>query len=101
MIVTLNRGTGVPVVSEADVLTRLSAVVGPQADLDGLDPAIARPDADGSHLWLRVDWLRNAARPSADAAEWERGFEGMIGYAKSKGWTDETGESVRVHIERT
>jgi hypothetical protein len=31
---------------------------------------------------------------------WDDEFAGMLGYAESKGWLDETGGSIQAHIER-
>jgi hypothetical protein len=91
---------GAAVVREAEVLTALSVVspggtVSPDA-LGGL----GRPD--GSHVWLSVAELRFAAAATVaeqDRADWLKGFDGMIAYATSKGWTDESGTHVRAHVE--
>ena len=59
-------------------------------------------EPDGAHVWLSVSALRDAAAatvPEGDRAEWTRGFDGMIAYATSKGWTNEAGTHVRAHLE--
>jgi hypothetical protein len=46
--------------------------------------------------------LRSAAAATVaeqDRADWLKGFDGMIAYATSKGWTDESGTHVRAHVE--
>ena len=30
---------------------------------------------------------------------WEADFAAMVGYAKSKGWLDESGEAIQAHVE--
>ena len=30
---------------------------------------------------------------------WDRDFDNMVGYAKSKGWLDESGDAIQAHIE--
>jgi hypothetical protein len=53
-------------------------------------------------VWLSVQALRESAAatiPEADRAQWVQGFDGMIAYAASKGWTDEAGTHVRAHVE--
>ena len=56
----------------------------------------------GAHAWLQIDVLKAAAAttvPAPDQAEWAKGFDGMIAYATSKGWTSADGRAVRAHIE--
>ena len=52
-------------------------------------------------MWLNVDALRSAARATLSSDQrdaWASGFDGMIAYATSKGWTDTQGR-VRAHVE--
>lgn len=61
-------------------------------------------EPDGAHVWLSVSALRAAAAatvPEADREQWLGAFDGMIAYATSKGWTDESGTRVRAHVEAT
>jgi hypothetical protein len=53
---------------------------------------------DATHVFVDVAALRamDGARP-ADAA-WAEALDGMLGYAASKGWTDDSG-AVRAHVE--
>lgn len=54
--------------------------------------------ADGrDHVWLRLERLHalGAARGGAD---WRRGCDGMIDFARSKGWVDDE-DRVRAHVE--
>lgn len=55
-------------------------------------------EAPDDHVWIRIASLRDWA-PSDDDA-WQRGFEAMVDYATSKGWTDDAGTHLRAHIER-
>lgn len=32
-------------------------------------------------------------------ADWSEKFDGMLAYAKSKGWPDETGSAIQAHVE--
>lgn len=52
---------------------------------------------DGEHAWLDIARLRGLS-PLADDPEWASGFDGVITYAGSKGWLDETGSRVRAHV---
>ena len=54
---------------------------------------------DGEHLMVRVAAIRRLAAGRVPST-WEDDLAGMLGYAASKGWTDEAGEAVRAHIER-
>ena len=52
----------------------------------------------GEHAWISPAWVRAASGLAGDAA-WEKGFAGMVAYATTKGWVDDTG-AIRAHIER-
>ena len=64
-------------------------------------------DADGGadHVWLSITGLKAAALATMatssddERAEWAQAYDGMIGYAVSKGWASPDGSSVRAHIE--
>ena len=53
---------------------------------------------DGDHAWLDAGALRAAGDGSAG---WTAGFDGMLAYAASKGWTSTDGSAVRAHIVRS
>jgi hypothetical protein len=53
---------------------------------------------DGDHVWLDIPLLK-ALSPLADDPHWGDGFDGVMSYARSKGWIDENGARVRAHIE--
>ena len=52
------------------------------------------------HVWLDVAIARSLGEQSSTDPEWPAKFDGMIGYAASKGWLDEAGTHVRAHVER-
>jgi hypothetical protein len=54
---------------------------------------------DGDHAWLGVKALRAAAHDIGVAEGWDEQFEGMLAYAKTKGWLSSSGSAVRAHIE--
>jgi hypothetical protein len=60
--------------------------------LESLGGAVA---GEGTHVWLPAEAL-TAAAPSASPA-WLEQFDGMVAYARSKGWTDEAGR-LRAHV---
>jgi hypothetical protein len=53
---------------------------------------------DGDHVWLEVSALRAAGDRTGD---WGARFDGMLGYARRQGWTNEELTRVRAHIIRT
>jgi hypothetical protein len=58
---------------------------------------VARVD---EHAWIRIDALRELAGPAATPA-WEESFQGMLAYARSKGWVDDELAAVRAHVEHS
>lgn len=106
MYVSIAGDPGRPRVSveEADDCTRL------YVDVRGLDESAAgsalREAGLGSsgepgHLWLDIAALRERARATTAAADWDDRFDAMLAFARSEGWTDETGQHVAAHIVRT
>lgn len=93
-------GVGRATVLEPTDLTSL------QVELDRVDEAAAaRALAEAGlgvvregYAWLDVEALRAAALAgaSADAAP---GFDAMVAYARSRGWTSDDGRRVRAHCE--
>lgn len=52
---------------------------------------------DEEHLWLSAEMVTNLASEKIDG--WENGFNQMLDYATSKGWTENNRELIRAHIE--
>jgi hypothetical protein len=102
MFVEISSDTAV--VREAADLKSLSVRVQQGAQLAPGLHGLGELDPAGEHAWLHVDVLKATAAatlPTAEQDEWVKGFDGMIAYATSKGWTSEDGRSVRAHIEPT
>jgi len=97
VIVVVDGGTGQVVMDEPENLRGLSV------ELRGCGASQAGTllgdlgHVDGEHVWLDIPLLK-ALSPLADDAEWAEGFDGVMKYAESKGWIDETGTRVRAHI---
>lgn len=72
-------------------------------ELDGVDDTAAAAviseaglgELEGDHVWLTIAGLRAAGEPTET---WRTEFDGMIDYARSKGWV--AGDRVRAHIVR-
>jgi hypothetical protein len=54
---------------------------------------------DDAHLLVRVDALRRLAAGRVEP-DWDTKFDGMLGYAKRKGWLSDDGTSVQAHLVR-
>lgn len=57
--------------------------------------------ADGAtddHVWIRVDAVRAAAAGRVPQG-WDGEFDGMLAYARSKGWMNEAGDAIAAHVE--
>ncbi|MEV7646819.1 hypothetical protein [Arthrobacter sp. NPDC089319] len=52
---------------------------------------------DAGYAWLEMEQLR--AGGAAQPPQWAEGFDGMISFAKSRGWLSDDGGSVRAHID--
>lgn len=96
MIVQL-RPDAPPSLTDLDRLDRLHAECeGALADM--VTGSLCRPDDDGAHVWLDIAAAREAGAAAAADPSWPDAFDGMIAYARSKGWTDDT--HVRAHVEQ-
>lgn len=51
-----------------------------------------------NHLWIDIAFVRDLAGDAADA-EWQVQFDGMLAYANSKGWINESANRVEAHIQ--
>lgn len=89
-------GAGLALV-EADNFRQFAVVVEGEGKLTELD-GFGVVDAAGEHVFLNVDAVRGLAGSTA-TAEWVRQFEGMVAFAREKGWVDDAGR-VRAHVER-
>ena len=54
--------------------------------------------ADG-HALLRIDAVKDLAAARGQDAEWLAQLDGMIGYARSRGWLAEDGSAIQAHCE--
>jgi hypothetical protein len=55
-------------------------------------------DGDGQHIYVRVEVLRQLAAGRVGPS-WEDEFSAMLAYARKKGWMNDSGDSVRAHVE--
>lgn len=99
MIVHVHEDSSITL-DEADTFTafEVSAPPVPSAQVAaafGFD-AEAR---DEEHVWISIARLRSLGR-AFGGPTWQTGCDGMLGYARSKGWVDDERRMVRAHIER-
>ena len=55
-------------------------------------------DAGGSHVHIQLGVIRRLAA-GRSTPDWDAGFDAMIAYARTKGWVDDAGNTVRAHLE--
>lgn len=94
--------SGVAAVHDAADLKSLSVRTANPADVVPGLHGLGEPAPDGGHVWLHIERLKAtaAATVAADQRdEWAADFDGMIAYARSKGWASDDGTSLRAHIE--
>jgi hypothetical protein len=90
VIVRVDTGAGTVVLDEPGAFDGFKVVA----------PAGAGRVAGEGHVWVRaaaVEGWAGATGALDDA--WRVGFAKMLDYARTKGWTDESGEFVQAHIE--
>ena len=51
------------------------------------------------HLWWSLGAVRRLAPPGA-GEDWWRRFDAMMAWAAGRGWIDDAGTHVQVHVER-
>lgn len=90
---------------EPEVVTAFSVVCQDGLARDDLAESVRRAELGDllpgdTHVMVRVDAIRRYAAGRVGES-WESDLAGMLAYAANKGWTDETGERVRAHIDRT
>ncbi len=92
------NGAGTVTAQDASNLNALSvALVDADAEL-AAKVLGAYGRIDGAHVWLDIERLKSFA-PEPRPCSWDQRFAETMAYAQSKGWTDETGQFVRAHIE--
>ncbi len=81
------RGFHVAVAGGGTDDSRLAAVLAPHGRLEG------------EHAWITTDAVIALAGSAADD-EWRAGFDGMVAYARDKGFLDDAGTAIRAHLEQ-
>lgn len=99
MLIEVRDGNQVLLV-DADDFTRLSVKLIGITGLEERRRALAQVGqaADHDHVLIDPEALTSLAGTRAEDPAWRASFEGMIGYARSKGWLDDAGR-VQVHVE--
>jgi hypothetical protein len=89
-------------VMDVDDLTRLHLALGEvtdeEADAALRESGIGRLEGHDTGV-LDTAALRAAAEARATAENWSAGFDGMVEYARSKGWLTDDGAGLQVHVE--
>lgn len=102
MIIDVDTASGAVALRDPEVFTafHVAAPAGASVEqvLDTLGPLGRRCERD-DHVYVSADGVRELAGDAA-GGDWASGYDGMLGYARGKGWTDPTGEWVQAHIER-
>ena len=50
------------------------------------------------YVWISIDALK-AAGDRENNSDWQLAFAGMVSYAASNGWLDDSGIEMRAHLE--
>ena len=84
---------------EPDVFDRFAVVVTGPSDSVRFQAAVSRIGlAHGSdHVYVEPDAVKALAGERASDPQWLEQFDGMVDYARSKGWSDADG-GIRAHL---
>ncbi|WP_448614665.1 hypothetical protein [Modestobacter sp. URMC 112] len=89
-------------VSSVDDLGRLHVAIG-ALTTEEVDEALRSSGlgrlSDPDTAVLDVAALRAAAESQATAADWAGQWDGMVEYARGKGWVGEDGSTLQAHVE--
>jgi hypothetical protein len=89
-------------VVDVDDLSRLHLALGEVTDEEA-DEALRSAGLgrleDAETGVLDTEALRAAAQQRGSDGDWDRRFAEMVDLAREKGWTDDDGATLRVHIE--
>lgn len=99
--VDVNAQPPVVTLEEPDDCTRFHLAVAGGNDLARVFGALVDAAAgrlEGDHGLITIDSVRRMAAGRV-GDDWDDRFAGMLGYARTKGWIDETGSSIQAHIE--
>ncbi len=101
MYVTVDVGTGAIGLAEPGNFKQFHIVPRGSGRDDDVADALGddgKRAATPNHVFVSVDLIRRLAQPAAHA-DWESGFEKMLGFAQKMGWIDDTGSFIQAHIE--
>jgi hypothetical protein len=103
MFVQVDLGTSPPTVSleEPDDCQRFHLAVVRGRDAAMVFGALVDAAAgrlEGDHAWITVDSIRRMAAGRV-GPDWPADLEGMLAFARAKGWMDPTGASIQAHVE--
>lgn len=75
---------------------------GLETDIDGLASALGRLGrvAEDGHVFVPVQTLHALAGQRGDERDWRDSLEGMLSYARARGWIDDAG-AIRATVEWT
>ncbi|MCP5026686.1 MAG: hypothetical protein GY929_10425 [Actinomycetia bacterium] len=97
VFVRVDTTAGITTLVEPADCTRFHVeVIGSEDDLALTLGDVGR--VDDENVWVSPGAVRRLAQGQVDD-NWEGEFAGMVGYATSKGWVDDSG-AIRAHIER-
>lgn len=102
MYVKVRAGGADVSLEEPDDCTRFSVVVEGAGDAPSVGAALeargAGRMAEDDHAWIDTRWVTQAATGRVGDG-WPQRFAAMLEYARTNGWLDDEGSSIRAHVE--
>ena len=100
MIIQISADGRPAKVLDIDDLVRFKVVVEGQLTGEEIQASLASLGRlePPKHAWISIDALK-AASDRENNPDWQLAFAGMVAYAASNGWLDDSGIEMRAHLE--
>ncbi len=102
MIIVVDVEDGTISLDEPEVLDAFKVVAEPAADAAAVGAALdaagaGRVAEEPDHVWVAIVTVRLLAEDQV-GDDWAERFDGVVAYARTKGWLDEDGTHIKAHL---
>ena len=99
MFISIDLETITASIKESEVLTAFH-IESPEHNEDAVASIIGNgaEAAGDAHVWVSIEWITRNVEGEVPS-NWEEDFSGMVQYATSKGWVNESETHLKAHIK--